>query len=80
MQEQEDRRQRKNERDGAQCVAEAAEQSSERLRQRRERDRAAQTASERQATHSREVPVNTKEWQLKPPRRGKDYSREVPVM
>ena len=30
--------------------------------------------------HSREVPVNAKEWQLKPPRREKeDYSRKVPV-
>ena len=30
--------------------------------------------------HSREVPVNTKEWQLKPMRREKeDYSRKVPV-
>ena len=30
--------------------------------------------------HSREVPVNAKEWQLKPLRReNKDYSRKVPV-
>ena len=30
--------------------------------------------------HSREVPMNTKEWQLKPPKREEeDYSRRVSV-
>ena len=77
------------------------EQKSERLRKRRERDRArraAQTAIERQATSQqgsthewermaaetpeeierlpRKVPMNLKEWQLKPLRREiEDYSR-----
>ena len=33
-----------------------------------------------QLPHSREVPVNTKEWQLKSPRREKeDYIRKVPM-
>ena len=27
--------------------------------------------------HSREVPVNAKEWHLKPPRGEQDYSRKV---
>ena len=77
-QEQEDRRRRRNERDRARRAAETAEQRSERLRKRRERDcarRAAQTASEDKLPHSREVPVNVKKWQLKPPKREKeDYS------
>jgi len=34
----------------------------------------AQTARERQVPHSREVPVNAKEWQLKPLRRENDNS------
>ena len=31
-------------------------------------------AAETQKDYSRKVPVNVKEWQLKPPRREKDYS------
>ena len=53
VQEQEVQRRRRNERDRAQCAAEAVEHRSERLRKRRERDHAscaAQTACKRQAT------------------------------
>ena len=32
-----------------------------------------------QAAAGRKIPMNMKEWQLKPPRREKDYSRKVPV-
>ena len=54
VQEQEDWRRRRNERDRTRRAAETAEQRSERLRKRRERKHArctAQTASERQVTY-----------------------------
>ena len=67
-----------NESEKTRCAAKTAEQRSKRLRKRRERDHArcaAQTASERQAISQQKVPMNAKEWQLKPLRREKeDYS------
>ena len=68
-QEQKDRRHRRNERDRAWRATETAEQRSKRLTKRRERDRArraAQLLVKRKLPHSRKVPVNAKEWQLKP--------------
>ena len=70
VQEQEDRRRRRNKRDRTRHAAETAEQRNERLKKRREKDHArhaAQTVSERQATlHSGKVPVNA---ELRPLRR-----------
>ena len=68
-QEQEDRRWYRNERDRAWRAAETAEQRSERLTKRRERDRArcaAQLLVKDKLPLIRKVPVNAKEWQLKP--------------
>ena len=50
-------------------AAETAKEKSKRLRKWRERDCArcnAQITHEREATHSRRVPVSVKDWQLKP--------------
>ena len=78
-QEQEDRRWCRNERDRARCAAEIAEQRESGgkgivpgvLLKLLVKDKL-------HVPHSREVPVNVKEWQLKPPRgEQEDYSRKV---
>ena len=71
-QEQEAWRRHRNERDRARRATETTEQRSERLTKQREKDHARCTAQllvKDKLPHIRKVPVNAKEWQLKPEER-----------
>ena len=70
-----------NESEKARCAAKTAEQRSERLRKRRERDHArcaAQTASERQAISQQKNTRECERMAVETPEE-KDYSRRVPM-